>query len=971
MADPDRGAGGGGGGTGMSLRRDDAPPLDAPAAASPATAPVAPSPSPSPAAASPATAPVAPAPSPSPAAAGEGRGEGRSAPPTPTAPAPSPSPGPRHLGDFTLVREVGRGSMGIVYEAVQRSINRRVALKMLPPGLAGDPGFRSRFVREAESLGRLEHPGIVSVYGSGAAEDCPYYAMEFIEGRSLDDVMKKEKVTFARAAWLALQVAEGLDHAHAHGIVHRDIKPSNLLLVRAVEAPRPGDELSSGRRGATNVASWRPGRSGFLPTHDPEDFAERLKITDFGLALAGEESRMTHSGVIVGTPAYMSPEQAAGRSVRIDGRTDLYSLGVILYEILAGRLPFDAQDASVLILKIRELDPTSPREINRLVPPDLETIVMKCLEKHPHRRYATGAELADDLRRFLEGEPILARPLGAGERTWRWLRKHRAWAAALGSSALLFAVFGSYLANERVTRRREIREAMASAAASQRGGRYGEAARLYNRVIGLDPTHHEAVIRARECEMWELATDAGSRAGIIAQRALPLRAQGQLLASAGASLARVVRQSVAGAAGRLAAGDAAGGIEAQRTARGPEFDAALVEAHELLNQVSTPDAAALAAQMEGWQSAGAAPLAEVADSARAAFESSQRAHTAVLALMPDDPPVRRALAETYAALWLMADAEGEGRGNASYRELARAFDAGGALTGALEGRGALGVESTPAGARVGLAPLAAEAGSGRLSPGPEEEKGATPVALLELPRGRWRVTLRAAGCADLVETVVNRGGESLRLAPRLLRADQVPAGFVYVPAGSCVAGSAGWRGASARLLRRAEVSGFFIGVREVSAGEYGEFLKALGARDTAAAARWAPLPAAGAPVDDAAPVTGVSAEAADAYCRWRSTAAGGTVRLPTVDEWDTAARGGDGRRSAWGDAAPGGGAADESPYGALDLFGGVAEWTASTAGEGMRSVRGGAAGEADARGARRADERDPAIGFRVVMELPR
>jgi tetratricopeptide (TPR) repeat protein len=325
------------------------------------------------------------------------------------------------LGDYTLRRQIGRGGMGVVYEAWENSMDRRVALKVLPAGIAADERAVARFVREAQLAGRLNHPNVVSVYGMGVKEQTPYYAMEYVEGETMAHVLatlkdaepdsdtpfgKKDHVGyFAALASAFADVADGLQHAHAKKVIHRDIKPSNLIL----------------------------------------DGEGRLRILDFGLArLEGQES-LTLSGDFLGTPQYMSPEQARRKKIEVDHRTDVYSLGATMYEALCERPPFHGKDHNDTLSQIIERDPAEPRKVNPRVPNDLATIVLKCLRKEAADRYGTAEALGQDLRRFVRGDPIEARPQSAWERlAQRALRMKRM--VAVGGAILLLAIVVTWLA---------------------------------------------------------------------------------------------------------------------------------------------------------------------------------------------------------------------------------------------------------------------------------------------------------------------------------------------------------------------------------------------------------------------------------------------------------------------------------------------------------------------------------------------
>jgi tetratricopeptide (TPR) repeat protein len=324
------------------------------------------------------------------------------------------------LGDYQLRRELGRGGMGVVYEAWQGSMARPVALKVLPAGIAADSKAVSRFVREAQVAGKLQHPNVVSVFGMGVESGSPYYAMELVGGETLAQILKRTPghevdahECFQIAAAFA-GAAEGLQHAHAKGVVHRDLKPSNLIL----------------------------------------DGDGRLRILDFGLArLEGQES-LTISGDLIGTPLYMSPEQARARQVAIDHRTDIYSLGATLYEVLARRPPFKGRDHQETLSQIIARDPTPLRRINPRIPRDLETIVLKCLRKEPRDRYSTAEALAQDLQRFVRGDAIEARPQAALEKLARRAARNRGKLAAAAAFLIVVAAAGLLaIANHRQRQR--------------------------------------------------------------------------------------------------------------------------------------------------------------------------------------------------------------------------------------------------------------------------------------------------------------------------------------------------------------------------------------------------------------------------------------------------------------------------------------------------------------------------------------
>lgn len=323
---------------------------------------------------------------------------------------PDPLEGDRCLGDYELLEEVGRGGMGIVYKARQRSLNRIVALKVLLSGAFASKVEQQRFTREAEAAASLDHPRIVPIYEIGEAAGQRFYSMRWLEGGTLAENAARFSADPRRAAELGALLADAVSYAHRRGVLHRDLKPANVLL------DREGQPL----------------------------------IADFGLArLVDGESLLTAAGAILGTPSFMAPEQASGRREAVGSASDVYSLGAILYELLTRRPPFKAESSVETLRRVREEEPVRPRSIEPRIPVDLESICLKCLEKHPGARYVSAEALALDLRRFLAGEIVEARRVSDVERMWRWCGRHRAvtavWALlviiALGASGAAFFLY--------------------------------------------------------------------------------------------------------------------------------------------------------------------------------------------------------------------------------------------------------------------------------------------------------------------------------------------------------------------------------------------------------------------------------------------------------------------------------------------------------------------------------------------------
>jgi WD40 repeat protein len=337
---------------------------------------------------------------------------------------------PQTLGRFEIVRELGQGGFGVVLLAWDPLLSRDVALKVPRAEALLTPAFRERFHKEARAAASLDYPNVVPVHEVGEAGPLCFIVSAYCPGISLSGWLQQsaEPVPFNDAAGLCVTLAEAVQHAHERGIVHRDLKPSNILLT-SVE-----HEQASGGRKPPVVATGglRPPLATLIP-----------KITDFGLAkLVGEESggEQTQSGAILGTPRYMAPEQAAGKAKEVGPAADIYALGVILYELLTGRTPFIGETNLEILLQVQSDEPVSPSRLRPKVPRDLETICLKCLQKEPGKRYLSAQELAEDLRRFLGGEPIRARPAGLGTRAWKWARRRPALTAFLVLLALVTVV---------------------------------------------------------------------------------------------------------------------------------------------------------------------------------------------------------------------------------------------------------------------------------------------------------------------------------------------------------------------------------------------------------------------------------------------------------------------------------------------------------------------------------------------------
>ncbi|MHC4779331.1 MAG: serine/threonine protein kinase [Planctomycetota bacterium] len=368
------------------------------------------------------------------------------------------------LGDYEVIQELGRGAMGVVYEAIQRSLNRRVALKILPPDMVMNEKRVRRFHLEAEAAARLDHPGIVKVFGMGEQGGIHYFAMEYIEGKTFEDLLEEGNIALRRACKLVVQACAALQYAHDQGVIHRDIKPANVMVQ------------TDGK----------------------------VRVMDFGLARQeSNESSLTASGAVLGTPAYMSPEQAKGEKGGVDRRTDVYSLGATLYEMLTLASPIDIGEADgvhKILMKLMTEEPLPPIQRNPRIPLNLSTVLLKALSKDKVRRYQTVEAFGEDIERFLKGDPVEARPVGRTTKIVMKVRKHKAIAAffiLLGvTCALLPAIW------------------VASRVATERGG---AESKLREAREALDSGDH---LKARGLAEFVVRTSAAKESRILAQRIL-------------------------------------------------------------------------------------------------------------------------------------------------------------------------------------------------------------------------------------------------------------------------------------------------------------------------------------------------------------------------------------------------------------------------------------------------------------------
>ncbi|HEX3152200.1 MAG TPA: protein kinase [Gemmataceae bacterium] len=349
--------------------------------------------------------------------------------------APSGDAFPR-VPDYEIVRLLGRGGMGCVYLAKDARLGREVAIKTLFPG--ADADIIERFRSEITAVAAIRHPNVLPVHHAGEVDGRPYFVMEYVAGGTLSRALDGKPIPPREAAALLEPVARAIQHCHEHGILHRDLKPGNILLANA-ESKSENTVVSE-----TLHTALRTSHSAFRPL-----------VADFGLAKRMDASAgLTRTGDILGTPAYMAPEQASGVVSKLGPGVDVYALGAILYEALTGRPPFQSPDPINTLMMVLSMDPISPRQLQPRLPRDIETICLKCLEKLPRKRYASAADLANDLHRFLEGRPIIARPTRFWEKGLKWAKRRPTMAALLVVSALSLTVMivGGIIYNARLHR---------------------------------------------------------------------------------------------------------------------------------------------------------------------------------------------------------------------------------------------------------------------------------------------------------------------------------------------------------------------------------------------------------------------------------------------------------------------------------------------------------------------------------------
>ncbi len=932
---------------------------------------------------------------------------------------------PEKLGDFRILREIGRGGMGVVYEAEQVSLGRRVAVKVLPPSFARDREAVQRFLTEAKAAARLQHRNVVPVYAVGEEGGLNYYAMEFVRGRTLadiaDDLRKKPdplRQTTSRGSaaagtappgesesaqsrigpredesyitWvcrLVAEAADGLDFAHKNGVLHRDVKPTNIV----------------------------------VDTHGV------AMLLDFGVARIESAEKLTMTGEFVGTPAYTSREQLLGDPKKIGPHSDVYSLGVTLYELVTLALPYPGESPMDVIRQVLQRDPIPARKANPRLPKDLDTILKTALEPDLARRYATAADFAADIRRFLAFQPILAQPTTIRIRVAKFAKRNPLAFGAGIVAALAVLALGAVAIGRGVATGAQIRDEFARAERAAAAADFEQAEAAINGILALDAGNERAqVLLARfqdarqkaeeeriEAGNSETIDAAVARADAVLAEADALAGQCRALldratAETGSKHLRALHMGIAedllsqfrkrlGAGANLYVGALT--LPSARDHRKEEiaakaaaaFHRLCVEADAVGDSATAESAGALALQYNRGRDPeidrfvigdGTLSLACKTPGAVAHLfqyvdvtdEGNPYRYRRVPVPRPPDSP-GEVLGGQTAPDWTSFSLGSLGVPTAD--EIRRALDS----------------EGTP----IVVARDDAVFDRSRL---PSASFETAPIRM-----GSYLLVVRAPGFVDLRLPFLVSRNEDVVLRAEPVRPGSLSDGFVLVPGGLSIL-YGGERTTNTVDERRRDVATFAIAEKELTAGEYAEFVNDLNETDPVAARSRVPLasadetlwaePAEGGkwtPEDPDLPIHSIRVGDAVAYCEWLAKRSGRKVRLPTEEEWERAARGADGRTFPWGNLflpefcrmkpsaredsrlGPGGAyLADRSPFGVADTAGNISEF-ASPFSSGATVARGGNFKNIDqltctatVRLARTPENRSEGVGFRLALD---
>ncbi|MHC5037711.1 MAG: protein kinase domain-containing protein [Planctomycetota bacterium] len=876
------------------------------------------------------------------------------------------------LGPYTVARMIGKGGMGAVFEATRKGAKKRYALKILLPAVA-DTEALERFKREVEAGKELDHPGIVKIHEIGYEKGKYFFAMDFVDGKPLDKIIDGEGIAPEEGARIMRDAAEALAHAHAKGIIHRDIKPNNIILSKE----------------------------------------GKVFITDFGIARQESSATLTADGQILGTPFYMSPEQATGRRKEITPGSDIYSLGITFYELLTRTTPFRGEKVHEIIRKILTEDPIPPSLVAGGVPKDLEMVVMKAIRKEIPKRYPSAEAFVEDLDRFLEGKPVLARPLSTQERLVRSMKRHKGlYASGAVAAILIFAFIAVMTARGAAARSRAMRKAKAKEEKVQtlvtdgeeklKAGALEKAREAFEEALALNKKHGEA-FRGLAATQDEIKKAQKRRDW--AQR----REEAASLARKGAEAKRPFLDAHVRRMAFMKR------LEQLWQDFGPEYESSQVNAAK--GSFEEADAEA--------QEKGSTAL-DLFEQALLLDPASTEAHQGIasLRMAGSEAEFRQALwkgdfTEVKRSLVFVDQHDQKGEHKTKVKALREwmAWDQ------------PVEIASNPAADEVTLFRTDLREGS-------ETSMESSSSGRFRVAPGSYVAELKKKGYVITRLPFVIEwpkkppvAGQTQRISVKLLLSAEKYEGMIYIPEGEFIMGGAG--GARAGPRRREKLPAYFIDRTEVTAAAYKVFLDRLARKNPALLKKYLPLypvprdsekfeewmqnwkinrkdplreeywNVAWVPNPDGTwspmkgqenrPVGGICYEAANAFAKSFGK------RLPTSVEWEKAARGVDGRRYPWGmqydefrvanmnfpnrkfedwwgfvtDSLPEG----ASPYGCLHMAGNLAEWTCTDFKGDHKVNRGG--GQADLPQMQRCSsidytrqaDQNPALGFRCVRDV--